>query len=100
MRSPGPTPKAAWNSPMLDSGPLTRSSGGPCGSVASRRAAASRVELQRHTCAQERKKRWMGVKPSASGSACAGCVAARWRGTQRAQASARRGQPRKSERVL
>ena len=49
---------------MFETTPFTRQRPGECGSVSACRRALSSAWLVHHTCAQPRKKRCSGVKPS------------------------------------
>src|SRR6267154_2287403 len=59
--------KALANSAMFDSGPLPRNLGSGCGLVLAIKRAYSIRSLAPQTCAQPRKNRCSGVKPSFSG---------------------------------
>src|SRR6266436_6493421 len=58
--------KAPANSAIFESGPLPRNLGSGCGLVLAINRANSIRSLAPHTCAQPRKKRCPGVKPSLS----------------------------------
>src|SRR5712664_1058994 len=65
--SPFLQPKAFANSAIFESGPLPRNLGSGCGLVLAINRAYSIRSLAPQTCAQPRKKRCSGVKPSLSG---------------------------------
>src|SRR6266403_653404 len=67
MASPFLQPKALANSAIFESGPLPRNLGSGCGLVLAINRAYSIRSLAPQTCAQPRKKRCSGVKPSLSG---------------------------------
>src|SRR5437879_1415238 len=64
--SPFLQPKALANSAIFESGPLPRNLGSGCGLVLAINRANSIRSLEPQTCAQPRKKRCSGVKPSLS----------------------------------